>query len=161
MRGDAELEIPHTVQGVIAGRIDRLAEREKQLLQTAAAIGNRFELALLARVGAFSADDVETGVAALVGLQLLEPGASGYAFRHPLTQEVAYQSQLESRRAELHAETARALTELHADRLGEQAALIAHHWQVAGRRHEAARWRQRAALRVSNIQLPRKRERDR
>ncbi len=159
-RGDAELEIPHTVQGVIAGRIDRLAEREKQLLQTAAAIGQRFELALLARVSGCGADEAEAGVGALVGLQLLEPGARGYQFRHPLTQEVAYQSQLETRRAELHAQTARALTELHADRLGEQAALIAHHWQAAGHRSEAARWRRRAALRVSSIQLPRQRERE-
>ncbi len=159
-RAETELEIPHTVQGVIAGRIDRLAEREKQLLQTAAAIGGRFDLALLGRVGAFGAADAEAGVAALVAMQLLEESADGYAFRHALTQEVAYQSQLESRRAELHAETARALQDLHAERLGEHASLIAHHWQASGARYEAARWRHRAALRVSNIQLPRRRERE-
>ena len=128
------------------------------MLQTAAAIGTRFDLALLERVGAFSGAQVAEDVAALVAQQLLEPSARGYAFRHPLTQEVAYQSQLESRRAELHAETARALEEIHADRLGEHASLIAHHWQAAGARYQAARWRHRAALRVSSIQLPRRRE---
>ena len=155
---DAEIEIPKTVQGVLAGRIDRLAEREKQVLQTAAAIGTVFDLRLLERVGAFGSDDAAAGVAALVALSFLEPSAHGYAFRHPLTQEVAYQSQLESRRAELHTETARALEEIHADRLGEHASLIAHHWQAAGARYQAARWRHRAALRVSSIKLPRRRE---
>ena len=157
-RADAEIEIPNTVQGVLAGRIDRLPEREKQLLQTAAAIGTSFDLRLLERVAALTSDDAAAGVEALVELALLEPNAHGYAFRHPLTQEVAYQSQLESRRAELHTETARALEEIHADRLGEHASLIAHHWQAAGARYQAARWRHRAALRVSSIQLPRRRE---
>ncbi len=156
-RSSAEIEIPQTVQGVLAGRIDRLAEHEKLVLQTAAAIGTDFDLRLLERVGAIASHDATAGVAALVALQLLEPTAHGYAFRHPLTREVAYQSQLESRRTELHTETARALQELHADRLGEHAALIAHHWQAAGSRSEAAQWRHRAALRVSSIQLPRRR----
>ncbi len=155
---DAEIEIPQTVQGVLAGRIDRLADPEKQLLQTAAAIGTRFDLRLLERVVGLESEAVAAGVAALVALQLVEPNANGFAFRHTLTQEVAYQSQLESRRAELHTRTARALEEIHADRLGEHASLIAHHWQAAGSRYQAARWRHRAALRVSSIQMPRPRE---
>ena len=154
----AEIEIPENVQTVLAARIDRLGEREKQLLQAAAAIASNFDLRLLERVGGLQSDDAASGVAALVELQLLERSGSGYAFRHPLMQEVAYQSQLESRRKDLHKETARALEQIHADRLGEHAALIAHHWQAAGARHEAARWRHRAALRVSSIQLGRQRE---
>jgi len=155
---ESEIEIPQTVQAVLAGRIDRLAEREKLALQTAAALGTRFDLALLVRAGEFSSDDAAAAVAALVALQFVEPAASGYAFRHPLTQEVAYHSQLESRRQQLHTQAARALEAMHPDRLGEQAALIAHHWEAAGSRYEAARWRHRAALRVSQIQLPRRRE---
>ena len=152
-----ELEIPQTVQAVLASRIDRLEPREKQVLQTAAAIGTRFDQALLERVGAFGSDHTTESLAALVELQFLEPAASGYAFRHPLTQEVAYHSQLETRRKQLHADTARALEDIHREHLGHQAALIAHHWEAAGSRHEAARWRHRAALRVSNIQLGRAR----
>jgi hypothetical protein len=40
-----------------------------------------------------------------------------------------------------------------AERLGEHAGLIAHHWKAAGMRYEAARWERRAALRVSSIQV--------
>jgi class 3 adenylate cyclase len=152
-----EVEIPQTVQAVLAGRIDRLDPREKQVLQTAAALGTRFDQPLLERVGAFAGEQAAESLAALVTLQFLEPVASGFAFRHPLTQEVAYGSQLESRRRQLHGDAARALEEIHRDRLGEHAGLIAHHWEAAGSRFEAARWRHRAALRVSSIQLGRSR----
>ncbi|MGH7290827.1 MAG: ATP-binding protein, partial [Myxococcota bacterium] len=126
--GDAEVEIPETVQAVLAGRIDRLEPREKQVLQTAAALGTRFDPTLLERVGTLTGEHAAASLAALVELQFLEPAAAGYAFRHPLTQEVAYGSQLEARRKQLHTDAARALEDIHRDRLGDQAALIAHHW---------------------------------
>ncbi len=68
-----------------------------------------------------------------------------YAFKHPLTQEVAYDTQLSDRRAEVHVALARGLEEIHAAKLDEQAALIAHHWEEAGEALEAARWHGRAA----------------
>src|SRR5262249_46978299 len=76
-----------------------------------------------------------------------------YAFKHPLMADVAYGSQLGERRAQLHAVVAAALEKLHADRLGEHALLIAHHWEASGRRFEASRWKRRAALKVANIKI--------
>ena len=75
-----------------------------------------------------------------------------YAFKHPLTQEVADRSQLKERRAETHAAVARVIEELSADRLDEEAALLAHHWAEAGEDLVAARWHARAArwIGVSN-----------
>ena len=64
--------------------------------------------------------------------QALYPEAE-YAFKHPLTQEVAYRSQLAERRARVHAAVARAIEELYAEKLDERAALLAHHWEGAGR----------------------------
>jgi adenylate cyclase len=92
---DAELEIPQTVQAVLAGRIDRLEPRDKQVLQTAAALGTRFDEALLERIGGLAGDQAAESLAALVEL-VPQAAAPGCAFRHPLTQEVAYGSQLES-----------------------------------------------------------------
>jgi predicted ATPase len=46
----ASLQVPPSVQAVLAARIDRLPEREKQVVQTAAVIGKTFREALLARV---------------------------------------------------------------------------------------------------------------
>jgi tetratricopeptide (TPR) repeat protein len=68
-----------------------------------------------------------------------------YRFWHALTQEVAYGTLLGGQRARLHAAVAEALIELDADRLDEEAAVIAWHWGQAGRRVEAAQWSLRAA----------------
>src|SRR5207249_1484746 len=82
-----------------------------------------------------------------------------YGFKHPLMREVAYRSQLGERRARLHAAVATALEKLRADRLGEYASLIAHHWEASGMRFEAARWKRRAALKVANIKVRGRRSR--
>ncbi|MGH7894157.1 MAG: AAA family ATPase [Candidatus Binatia bacterium] len=151
------LTIPATVHSLLAARIDRLGEDVKRVLQIASVIGKQFDKLLLREVAAY--DDRALGVALGV-LQEAEfvhevQGHAGarYAFRHPLTQEVAYHSQLGDRRARLHAAVATALERIMADRLGEHAALIAHHWDAAGMRYEAVRWQRRAALRVSNIRV--------
>ena len=68
-----------------------------------------------------------------------------YAFRHPLTHEVAERSQLATQRRRVHVAVARALEELHADKPDENAALLAHHWDLGGEAAPAARWYRRAA----------------
>ena len=68
-----------------------------------------------------------------------------YAFKHPLTQEVAYHSQLSKRRAQIHAAVAPAIEAESSARLDETAALLAHHWEQADQAEEAARWHRRAA----------------
>jgi class 3 adenylate cyclase/tetratricopeptide (TPR) repeat protein len=141
--------IPPTVQALLAARIDRLAEREKRVLQTAAVIGMEFTEPVLRRVAELPPLDIEASLrnlkeAEFVFEQALYPEAE-YAFKHPLTREVAYQSQLAERRAGVHADVARVIAELEPERLGERAALLAHHWEAAGEPLEAARWSRRAA----------------
>jgi class 3 adenylate cyclase len=152
------LEVPDTVQAVIASRIDRLDAREKELLLGAAVIGARFAPALLEAALGFAEPELGAVLAALGARELLVPADSDYVFAHPLVQEVAYASQLSATRQELHARVARALEALHRERLGEKAGWIAHHWQAAGAELEAARWRQRASLRVSRIEPRRRRD---
>lgn len=150
------LEVPATVQSLLATRMDGLAENDKLVLRTAAVIGKRFYEQVLRQIVDLPSDEVDASLARLEHWEFIHGEAEGeYGFRHPLTQEVAYGSQLLERRIGLHAAVARALEEVLADRLGESAALIAHHWEHAGRRAEAARWRRLAALRVTRI-LPRR-----
>jgi predicted ATPase len=68
-----------------------------------------------------------------------------YAFKHMMTQEVAYGSQLSEHRAASHAAVARALAAHYPERLDERAAVLAQHWEAAGETLEAARWHARAA----------------
>jgi class 3 adenylate cyclase/tetratricopeptide (TPR) repeat protein len=144
-----DLEIPATVRDVLAARIDRLAEREKGVLGTAAVVGKEFSRNVLARVAELPERELAPALDALVQAEFLDerPPATGadLAFTHPLTQEVAYRMQLSERRATVHAAVARAILAVDADRLDERAALLAHHYESAGDRIEAARWSQRAA----------------
>jgi class 3 adenylate cyclase/tetratricopeptide (TPR) repeat protein len=144
-----EVAIPPTVQSLLAARIDRLPERDKQLLQSAAVIGRDFTEPVLRRVVQLEGDELAAGLSALTATEFVHEQAlypeAEYAFKHPLTQEVAYGSQLGERRARVHAAVARAIAEVHADKLDERAALLAQHWEQAGDRLEAARWSRRAA----------------
>ena len=143
------IAVPATVQAVLAARIDRLAEREKVLLQTASVIGRELPEGLLRERGRASRADLAEALRALVRGEFLYEAAlypePEYAFKHPLTQEVAYQSQLAERRARVHAAVARALEALDPAGTGERAALLAHHYEAAGEALPAARWHDRAA----------------
>ncbi len=141
--------VPPTVNTILAARIDRLSEREKSLLQSAAVIGREFSEPVLARAAALGDGELEPALRALIAAEFLYeqelyPEAV-YAFKHPLTQEVAYRSQLGERRAAVHRRVAEALQELYPDKLDERAALLAQHWEAAGDPLAAARWSARAA----------------
>ena len=144
-----EAAVPASVQAVLAARIDRLGQREKAVLQAAAVIGKEFPAPVLERVVELEPAELEDALRNLVAgefvyEQELYPEAL-YAFKHPLTQEVAYGSQLGERRATVHAAVARAIAEQYPERLDERAALLAQHWEAAGETLEAARWHARAA----------------
>src|SRR5439155_1314349 len=109
-----EIQIPPTVQAVLAARIDRLGEQEKRVLQTAAVVGKTFTESILQRVlGAageapLPAAELAAALRALTQAEFLYEQAiypeAEYAFKHPLTQEVAYGAQLAARRARVLAE---------------------------------------------------------
>ncbi len=149
------LQVPTTVQALLAARIDRLGEREKFVLQSAAVIGKDFSEPILRRVvneiSHSPLSETELGSALRVlkdGDFILEQSlypVPEYTFKHPLTQEVALHSQLRERRRRVHAAAAGALEEAHAGRLDESAALLAHHHEEAGNALAAARWHRRAA----------------
>jgi len=146
------LQVPPSVQAVLAARIDRLTEREKHVLQTAAVIGKTFAEALLRQVITSISELDETtlsqAIAALVAGEFLFEASLypqlEYSFKHPLTQEVAQGSQLRERRVRVHAAVASAL-EAAGGNQDERAAEIAQHWAEAGEGSRAARWYRRAA----------------
>jgi class 3 adenylate cyclase/tetratricopeptide (TPR) repeat protein len=143
--------IPPTVQAVLAARIDRLPARDKRVLQAAAVIGRRFVEPVLRRVARVEDDDdLRAALRELVDAEFvyeesLYPEAE-YVFKHPLTEEIAYRTQLGEARARVHAAVAATLADLYPDRHDENAALLAHHWERAGDALQAANWSARAAF---------------
>ena len=145
-----DVGVPPSVQTVLAARIDRLEPDAKRLLQAASVAGKEVGERALALVSGFGDEDAfETALTELIEAGFLYElelyPERVLAFRHPLTREVAYGSQLGEQRAATHAATARALIELNPDRQDELAALIASHMESGGEPLEAARWSARAA----------------
>ena len=143
------LEVPSTVHALLAARIDRLPEGEKEVLQAAAVIGKEFAEPILLAATEQPAEQVREALHALKEAEFvyelaLYPVAE-YAFKHPLTQEVALGSQLQDRRRRTHAAVAKAIEQANAERLDGSAALLAHHWEEAGDAPAAARWHAMAA----------------
>ena len=125
------LQVPVTVQAILAARIDRLAPEDKRLLQAAAVIGKHVPFALLLAVAELSDEDLRRALVHLQAAEFLyetslfpEPE---YTFKHALTHEVAYGSLLVERRRALHAEVVGTIEACFADRLPEHVELLAHH----------------------------------
>ena len=126
------IQVPATVQAVLAARIDRLPPEEKRLLQTAAVIGTEVSFSLLRAIAGLPEEALHRGLAHLQAAEFLyethlfpEPE---YTFKHALTHEVAYTSLLTTRRQTLHAAAGQALETLYAQRLEDVYERLAYHY---------------------------------
>ena len=131
-----QAQLPFTVQGVLAARIDRLQASDSDLLHTLAVLGREFQLRLVQRVARVSADELERGLSRLQAGDFIheQPAVNDveYAFKHALTQEVAYNSVLIERRKVLHERTAQALEALFVDSVDEHLVDLSHHYSRSG-----------------------------
>jgi predicted ATPase len=117
------IQVPATVQAVLAARIDRLPPEEKQFLQTAAVIGTEVALALLKAVAEVPEEVLRLGLSHLQAAEFLYETRlfpeHEYTFKHALTQQVAYGSLLQERRRCLHGRIVKALEALARDCLDD------------------------------------------
>jgi adenylate cyclase len=145
-----DVKVPATVQTVLAARIDRLDADAKRLLQAMSVAGREVTQPALMRISGFEDEDAcAEALRRAIDAEFLYE-AELYperviAFRHPLTREVAYGTQLADQRSRTHAAVARATMDLNPDRHDELAGLIAHHFEAGGELREAARWSARGA----------------
>jgi tetratricopeptide (TPR) repeat protein len=132
-RSLAQLRLPSTVQGILAARIDRLSAEQKELLQTLAVMGRESPLGLIRRVAAHADTRLDRMLAELQAAEFIheQPALADieYAFKHALTQEVAYNSLLIERRKMLHGRAGAAIEALYADRLDDYLSELARHYR--------------------------------
>jgi len=125
------IEVPATVQAVLAARIDRLSAGDKHLLQTASVIGETVPFALLQRIVEMSEEELRHGLSRLQAVEFLYESSLfpdlEYTFKHGLTYQVAYNSLLTERRRALHAKILESMEGLYGDRMAEQVDRLAHH----------------------------------
>jgi tetratricopeptide (TPR) repeat protein len=125
------LQMPPTVQAVLAARIDRLQPEDKRLLQAASVIGKDVSFALLEAIAELSDETLRGGLMRLQAAEFIYETSLfptlEYTFKHALTHDVAYASLLQGRRRTLHARVVDALERVQAERLGEHVDRLAHH----------------------------------
>ena len=142
------IQVPATVQVVLAARIDRLPPEEKHLLQTAAVIGTEVPLSLLQAIAELSEDALHRGLAHLQAAEFLYETRlfpeREYTFKHALTHEVAYNSVLLERRRVVHERAAQAIEGLFPARLPEHYHVLAHHYSRSGNTVKAVDYLHRA-----------------
>ena len=135
-RGEVAGDVPENVQGIIAARLDSLADDQKCLLQDAAVVGKVFWTASLAAVNGSEPATVEQRLRPLARKEFVRrerrtsvEGESEYAFNHVLVRDVAYGQIPRSERADKHRRAAEWIESL--GRADDQAELLAHHYLSA------------------------------
>jgi tetratricopeptide (TPR) repeat protein len=129
-------ELPDTVQGIIAARLDTLSRDEKELLQDASVVGKVFWSGALASMHDRERSTVEERLHGLDRKEFVRrerrssvAGETEYAFRHILVRDVAYGQIPRADRAERHVLAARWMESL--GRPADHAELLANHYLAA------------------------------
>ena len=127
----SSIQVPATVEEVLAARIDRLPEEDRRLLQSAAVTGKRVPYPVLVASLDVPEDTLRERLRVLQAAEFLYEVSDfphpEYTFKHALTQEVAYGSLPLERRRVLHARILQAMETLYADQLEEHIDRLAHH----------------------------------
>ncbi len=139
----SDIQIPDTIQGIIAARMDRLEESLKRIMQVASVIGREFAFRILQSIIEMK-EELKSNLLNLQGLEFiyekrLFPELE-YIFKHALTQEVAYNSLLFKRRKEIHEKIGRAVEEIYPDRLEEFYEMLGYHYSKSDNPEKACQY---------------------
>ena len=152
------IQVPATVQAMLAARIDRLPPDEKRLLQFASVVGKHVPFALLQEIADLPDQTLRQGLYRLQAAELLDETGLypdlEYSFKHSLTQDVAYGGLLRERRRELHARIVEAIETLHHDRLGEHTERLAYHALRGELREKAVSYLRQSGLKADARSAP-------
>ncbi len=147
------IEVPATIQAVLASHIDRLSPADRSLLQVASVIGETVPLEILQAVAEITEESLQRALASLQAAEFLYEGTLypelEYIFKHGLTYQVAYNSLLLERRRALHARIAETIERLYPGRLGEHIDRLAHHAFHGGLREKAPHYLRQAGLKAA------------
>jgi class 3 adenylate cyclase/tetratricopeptide (TPR) repeat protein/ABC-type dipeptide/oligopeptide/nickel transport system ATPase component len=138
-----EADISSTVHGIIAGRLDRLENEAKRLLQEASVIGRSFLYEILKQVTEIK-DQCDRWLIGLERLDLIrtktvQPDLE-YIFKHALTQEVVYSGLLKKERQEIHERIGHVMEPLFHERLSEFYETLAYHYKQGRSIHKAVHY---------------------
>ena len=155
--GTGAVALPWTLAESIQARAAALAEPERELLAWAAAIGERFDLRLIAAAAGRSQDEALASLerlaeAGLVAEDPADPQGNAFAFRHALVHEALSREGLSAQRRRRHQRLLEAADELvEAGSLDVSEAELARHALAAGDRERALVHSRAAAGRAQEL----------
>ena len=130
-RSMKEVQIPASVQAIVANRIDQLGGEPRRLLQVAAVIGKDVPRDILTAVADLSETMLSINLSVLQAAEFIYEisrlAGPDYTFKHALTQAVAYEGMLRRQRRDLHARVLGVMEALAADRADELTEVLADH----------------------------------
>jgi len=136
--GTVGAQLPETVQGIVAARIDLLPPEEKELLQHASVLGKVFWSDALAALGEGDPWQLTGMLRSLERKEFIHreqrsavAGATQHAFVHALVRDTAYGQLPRANRAARHLAAADWIESLPADRAEDRAETLAHHYLTA------------------------------
>ncbi len=128
-------DVPGTLQEVVMARVDRLAPERKAVLQAAAVVGGTFHSVVLEAMGSGDGRLAER-LDELCEAEFLVPTdrsrGEEYSFKHPLLQEVTYDSLLQARREALHRAAGEAIEQRLLGAAPGVDAMLAYHFGRGG-----------------------------
>jgi predicted ATPase/class 3 adenylate cyclase len=138
----AELEVPETLQGLIAARLDGLAAEERRLLQDASVLGKTFTKQALAELSGVAESELDPLLSGLVRKEVLgvqadprSPERGQYGFLQDLVRRVAYETLARRDRKSRHLAAARQLENTFGSAEQEIAEVVAAHYLAAYEAH--------------------------
>lgn len=135
-----DVQVPDTIQGIIAARMDRLEENLKRTMQVASVIGRDFAFRILQTITGIR-EELKSYLLNLQGLEFIYEKSLfpelEYIFKHALTQEVAYNSLLSKRRKEIHEKIGQAIEKIYAGKLPEFYEMLAYHYSKSDNPRQA------------------------
>jgi class 3 adenylate cyclase len=133
--GGTQVEVPPTIQALLAARLDQLEPAERSVLEHGAVEGRIFHRGAVAALGDGDGE-VDRRLIALVRKELVRPdraqlaGDDAYRFRHLLIRDAAYEALPKAARADLHHRFADWL-EAHGQSLVELDEILGYHLEQA------------------------------
>jgi len=127
VRSVEHLSLPDEVEQMVLARLDRLDSELRSLVRRLAVLGRSFPtqlvMALEGRVGRLTPDQLRDALSRLAsqGILVEEEEGQRYSFRHLVTMEAAYKTNLTTNKLKLHRLAAECLEELYPERSAARA----------------------------------------
>lgn len=146
-----DVELPHTVRGLIASRLDGIDDNTREVLDEVSIIGNRIDKKILSRITSHL-DYLDIHLDKLINASILTDISEGrkekFNFYHPLYREVAYSRILKNDRKKIHMMTAQAIEEQYKKRIEEFCEELARHYSASGKKDKTLEYSLMAARKL-------------